>query len=148
MSKAEPILTALGYPGHGKPCTHCGLCCQVEICHLGIAVFAPDDLTTDVLPNTLPGPCPALERDGDIFHCGLMANPASYVPELARLVTAATLQASAKYLMGAGLGCDMKVQGEPRDEVYEAACVKARRDQRHIAEAASRVWGLKLGPLT
>lgn len=147
MGKAEAILTALGYPGHGKPCTHCGLCCKAELCDLACAIFGPDDFTSDFVPTRLPGPCPALEPDGDIFHCGLMDHPERYVPELARLVTVATLQASAKYLMGAGRGCDMKVHGEPVDEIYEAASVKRTRDQRPIAQAASMCWGLKLGPL-
>ncbi len=51
----------------GHPCTRCGTCCRAELC--GIAL--------DFLQQGPP--CPALERDGEVYVCGLVTDPQKYL---------------------------------------------------------------------
>ena len=48
-----------------KPCTHCGKCCQEEVCPVG-----------EILLRTTTPPCPALAKDkkGE-YWCGLVVCP-------------------------------------------------------------------------
>src|SRR6266536_4208581 len=56
-------------PPHGSPCNRCGLCCMATICNLGQHVFSRAEY---------PGPCPALEKVGDEYVCGLVAQPRAF----------------------------------------------------------------------
>ena len=48
-----------------KPCTHCGKCCQEEVCPVG-----------EIFTRTTKPPCPALaeDKDGKLW-CGLVTCP-------------------------------------------------------------------------
>ena len=48
---------------HGAACNHCGLCCQMELCHAAEIAFEGQNLTA---------PCPALLWRGADALCGLV----------------------------------------------------------------------------
>ncbi len=59
-----------------KLCSRCGDCCSKIMCGIGHAVF------TDGEEPTLEDNydiCPALEKDGEIFSCGLVVHPSKYL---------------------------------------------------------------------
>lgn len=79
-------------PRLGSPCNGCGMCCIVESCPLSVEHFGKLDA------------CPALEKHGDRYACGLVTNASAYLgsPEfgdayIGRLVGDA---------LGIGRGCD------------------------------------------
>ncbi len=56
-------------------CIQCGRCCASGIlCYFGQIVF---DIT-----ERNPQSCPALEKDNDIYWCGIIKNPASYLQSM------------------------------------------------------------------
>lgn len=58
-----------------KPCTHCGDCCRSGIpCYFGQILF---DIT-----EASPQVCPALEKVGDLYWCGLIRNPVKWFTPL------------------------------------------------------------------
>lgn len=109
-------------PLYGAACNGCGLCCMAELCPLGTAVF-----------EKLEGPCPALEHDDGRFQCGLVRNPTKYArPWVTQSSGSEGLAEAAAVLIGAGSGCDARLDGEPddpawRDHVYAAASQPDRR---------------------
>jgi hypothetical protein len=79
-------MIARNKPPYGDPCNRCGLCCMTEPCLVAQAVLMHRQ-----------GPCPALKSDGlGGFVCGL----------LSELPTPAE-QDAARWIIGAGLWCDM-----------------------------------------
>lgn len=48
-------------PRFGTPCNGCGVCCQQEVCRVGVVAF-----------GARPGPCPALQWHQGRFWCGLV----------------------------------------------------------------------------
>jgi len=81
-------------PAAGRPCNGCGVCCAVETCPVARVVLL-----------RRRGPCPALEWQGDLYRCGLLARPRHYLPWLPD-----RWDAFARRLLGrwiaAGRGCD------------------------------------------
>ena len=70
-------------PLFGMPCNGCGLCCQMEICAIGMMAF----------PKAT-APCPALRFAGSNFRCAIVEAEASTGAE--PLIAAA---------LGIGRGC-------------------------------------------
>jgi hypothetical protein len=96
MSGAEvtpaPGGEGVGKPAFGAPCNGCGLCCIMEQCALSVEYLGKQDR------------CPAIERMGDRFACGLVTRPGHYMGTpafgdayLGRLIGEA---------LGIGRGCD------------------------------------------
>lgn len=55
----------------GERCTGCGECCLAIPCGLAFALFdQPEDSTFA---------CPALEKAGDQYRCGLVLHPQQYI---------------------------------------------------------------------
>lgn len=87
------------------------------------------------------GPCPALSYDGQLSVCGLVEAPAKFVRVRAAMVGAVALTKGAVTLIGAGMGCDAQVEGEPADQKFLA--LMARWHDIHGLEvlAALKAWG-------
>ena len=80
-------LANISKPPLGAPCNGCGLCCQREVCGLGIEVF-----------GEIPAPCPALAiRDGRSWCAVIDAAEARDV----------AFGAHMKWRLGIGGGCQM-----------------------------------------
>lgn len=109
-------------PPHGEPCTRCGLCCFITLCDLGREVFRREE-----------GPCPALVFDQDgASSCRLIAEP----------TLRDRMRAAAAVVVGAGLGCDSRINGEPVNHAFELELALddiARFDE---INAARTLWGL------
>ena len=80
-----------------KPCANCGECCLAITCDLGQAIFL---VSEDAV-------CPAIEKDGEFYYCGLISNTANYVKHLAGREEWKTifLRDVFKELVGIGIGC-------------------------------------------
>jgi hypothetical protein len=105
---------------HGKPCTHCGLCCVATICPVGQEIFRRES-----------GPCPALSfKDGE-SHCALAdQSPPKY-------------RAAAALLIGAGDGCDARFNGEPPDVGFYTMLARNDYLRRDEIAAAKKLWSLQ-----
>ncbi len=88
-------------PPYGSPCNGCGACCLAEQCYLSLVTFGQSH------------PCPAIIRDGGRFACGLVERPDETVPDLVRVLGSDVTRRVAALLVGAGLGCDSRMEGEP-----------------------------------
>jgi hypothetical protein len=55
-------------PPEGTPCNGCGMCCQEQACML----------SREYLDSSV-APCIALQFDGRLYRCGLVANPGRYL---------------------------------------------------------------------
>src|SRR5882672_9879651 len=123
-------------PKHGEPCNGCGLCCMMSICDLGQDVFKRE---------AIPGPCPALRQnkeDPTKYHCGLIADPATYAPERTTIYGAETMSMGAEILVGAGVGCDARINGEPSDRrLYVKFTAMEMIFAKEIA-LAEECWGV------
>ena len=115
-------------PLHGQPCDQCGLCCYAAPCALGAALFA-----------TRAGPCPALRfHDNGDSYCDVVAHPEQYsvtarrAPQFMRL--------AALSLIRAGDGCDCRVDGEPRNEAFDARL--DAKDDPYLCAQARYVWAI------
>jgi len=112
-------------PKHGQPCNGCGLCCVASLCQLGQHVFHR---------QALPGPCPALVEvvgaDHPTFVCGLtvVGDPA--------------YRAAAKTIIGAGLGCDARFNGEPPDRDFYMRLAEDDATRADEIKAAKKLWGM------
>src|SRR5215831_10585398 len=91
-------------PKHGASCNRCGLCCRATLCQLAQCIFARP---------AYPGPCPALRKQGDNYHCDIVANPRAYSEG-----PADKLRDAARIIIGAGAGCDALFNGEPADRAF------------------------------
>ena len=88
--------TAPSYPGYGRPCNGCGLCC----------IASPCGLARDYA-GVREGPCPCLERDGDRWRCGLVVNPHKHVIDLRGKPWAdEVIGPLFAQMLGIGRGCD------------------------------------------
>ncbi len=128
----------LAKPPHGAPCNSCGLCCREQLCPLGAGVFH-GNFTSDP-----PGPCPALERDGEREVCGLIAHPIAYALVATLKHGAAAMSAAAASLVGVGVGCDAQLASEPENVEFKAM-MRKRVESRHRRASdinrALRMWG-------
>lgn len=115
-------------PPHGAACNSCGRCCMAVLCPLGQHVF-----------QRVRGPCPALmgRTDGPETGCGLAMQPLRYRPTLR---DAEEASAAARYLIGAGVGCDAAVEGEPLNAEFREHLV--RTADRTVVRMAAQVWGI------
>lgn len=124
----------LAKPPHGAPCNGCGLCCQHELCQLGIFVF-----------DKATGPCPALTpADGGRFICGLVASPATWSPVRTALHGVKTMAEAALFLIGSGVGCDAHLIGEPVNLPFRRWLSQQRERQWRKVERSMRAWGVPL----
>lgn len=84
------LLPMLESPGLGEPCNHCGHCCRVEVCGLGLEAF-----------GDVAAPCPAIRvRDGKSF-CAV-------VEEAAKLDV--SFGGWYAWRLGFGRGCDVELE--------------------------------------
>lgn len=118
----------LNKPPHGAPCNGCGGCCIDRRCPLGERLFGPG------------GNCPALERviPSLAFTCGVIRRPAHYAPAVVAQHGEDAARKAAALLMGAGLGCDALIAGEPRNDRWMAWAL-GQIDRAEAAKAAE-VW--------
>jgi hypothetical protein len=106
-------------PPYGDPCNRCGLCCMTDPCRVAQAVL--------LLRH---GACPALRSDGlGGYVCGL----------LSELRTQAE-QDAARFIIGAGVWCDML--GTPEDTAIRnerlPVLEETMRKQRQALTPAAR----------
>lgn len=119
---------------YGTPCNGCGLCCQNEICPLGQIVFPAAVVR-------FGGACPALERDDERFICGLIARPEAYAPIKASVYGVEALREAAVIGVGAGIGCDARMDGEadpPKD--FLVAMLRVMRTPRSTQRRIEKLW--------
>lgn len=110
-------------PPHGDPCTRCGLCCMAKLCRLAEALFNGG--------RPAAGPCPALVMDeGGYYACGVVA------------ASAGDLREAALVLTGAGLGCDARFNGEPRNQEFADRIDREHPVTSEKFVAARRLWGI------
>lgn len=78
-----------------KPCTHCGICCKSEPCPIAVWTM-----------GQTKGSCRALEKNGDIYLCGMMMEPSQYVDLGDKQEWKDRfLSQQIKSILGAGMGC-------------------------------------------
>lgn len=116
---------------YGSPCNNCGLCCREELCPLAQMVF----------PRAIAAPCPALEKDGEREVCGFVKSPEQYRPVAVSIHGAEALRSAALYGIGAGIGCDARLEGEgdPPPE-FVKALMKAARAPLSARLNVVRLW--------
>lgn len=88
------------------------------------------------------GPCPALEKDGATYACGLVAHPGSYAPMRTMALGTAAMREAAVTLVGAGDGCDARMNGEPRNEAFDSDLVRRVSKRRRETLRAQSTWGV------
>lgn len=120
-------------PAYGAPCNNCGQCCEDQLCPLGQIHF-----------KRLHGPCPALGFVGDVSSCGLVADPRRFAPVKTAVRGVSSMRDGAILLIGAGHGCDARLEHEPEDEAARRRMIAAV-EQRSAAErfAARKSWGIE-----
>ncbi len=116
--------------GYGRPCTGCGQCCLSEVCPLGASRFG------------LRAPCPALVLTAEGSACGLVETPGAYALAVVARHGHETASRAAAVLIGAGHGCDARVEGEPDNPGFRAAYREWASSNRLGIRAALTVWGL------
>lgn len=119
-------------PRYGDPCTGCGICCIMTLCPLAQAIYRYKE-----------GPCPALEWVDGKSACGMVTHPERHASTLALIaVGRAELSATAKFVIGAGDGCDCHLVNEPprSAEVVARWTEQASRD-RARTKRAWNTWG-------
>lgn len=114
-------MSVLSKPLYGQPCNDCGECCRGSRCPLGAALFGdgPD--------------CPALLPEG----CGLVIDPKRYAPSD---VSERRLREGAMLMIGAGIGCDARLLGEPDDPGFKRRLYAWVANHRARARAGLRLW--------
>jgi hypothetical protein len=85
--------TAPEYPGYGKNCNGCGLCCAAEPC----------EIARDFAGIT-EAPCRAMQFEGGRFVCGMVKNPSRYMdtPDFGGQIIGGMFAKA----LGIGRGCD------------------------------------------
>jgi len=65
------------YPGHGRPCNGCGVCCVEELCPYALLVLLGPVLGQRFIDRDerVEGPCEILEWDEGRAWCGLVRHP-------------------------------------------------------------------------
>jgi hypothetical protein len=138
MGFIAPGGSAAKKPPHGQPCNGCGLCCMGSLCPLAAWVFEGDRHG-----GHHEGPCPALERNGAGFACGLITNPATHaLAHTLRAGGARRASEAAALLNGAGSGCDARINGEPGDQAFYDRMLRFDRAHRREIRAAKKIWGV------
>jgi hypothetical protein len=96
---------------------------MATLCPLGEGVF-----------KRKMGPCPALAlEEGSTppaYACGLVVDPA--IPR--------EMREAAKLLIGAGQGCDARINGEPPDVAFYARLLRQDQIDADRVAAAKRFW--------
>jgi len=111
-------------PPHGSPCTRCGACCMATPCPLSQHLF-----------KIQSGPCPALMKEADgTYTCGVVKE-----------VEDDELRHAALLLIGSGLGCDARFNGEWTNTEFHRKCDRWDRDHHEQIKAARQLWGMKDG---
>lgn len=131
--QAPPLIPRDKAP-YGTACNNCGQCCMDQLCILAQHVFsaAPDD-----------GPCPALTWGPDkASGCGLVQRPADHAPIRVAIVGHDAASRAAALIIGAGVGCDGRLECEPGNPEFSARLRRYRQDWAHELHAALKVWGL------
>lgn len=84
-------------PAEGALCNGCGWCCISEPCPIAKEQLGATDK------------CPALERAGDRYACGLITNPSLYLgtPAFGDPLLSQTIGEA----LGIGRGCDASLGG-------------------------------------
>ena len=119
-------------PPHGTPCNRCGGCCMATLCPLGRHIF-----------KTELGPCPALSFDTDGSRCGMIDEPMKFARIGVLQFGFEAMRAAARLLIGSGLGCDARFNGEiPNQKFYEKMHDWDRRNTGPV-NRAKRMWGIK-----
>jgi hypothetical protein len=118
-------------PPHGQPCNRCGLCCIDSLCPLAQHVFGFEF-----------GPCPALSFDAGGSTCGLVAAPATHALRKTLENGLAAMSEAAAHLIGAGHGCDARINDEPPDESFCRRLEELDRQKRAQTRVARKLWGL------
>jgi len=114
MATAGDGAPVLAQPERGAPCNGCGMCCVVKPCWIGRMLFEVEE-----------GECPALQWTSEGSSCGLMANPAQFMPARVRIEGATRVKEAAKALICAGLGCIPGSEAkERRDRARSHAALK------------------------
>ena len=119
-------------PPHGHACTRCGVCCIASICPLGAHVF-----------RRRRGPCPALLIDDERnASCGLVVEPQKYATRRVLMWGLKTMSDAAAMLVGAGTGCDARINGEQANEpFYQKLRIWDRKNKDTVA-LAKKIWGI------
>jgi hypothetical protein len=116
-------------PPIGQPCNLCGLCCQLQVCGAGSYALG----LVERYGDRAPGPCPALEQDGDGLACGVLRNPHRWLGQPQR--HARTLRDAFAALIGAGVGCDEA--GDEPDATARPALQRVLDEYRRRFSAAA-----------
>ena len=121
-------------PAYGHPCNSCGRCCAEQLCPLGAAHFK---LTME------QGPCPALQDNiGGTRSCGLVDNPESYALVRTLINGRKAMIDAALYLIGAGAGCDARLDGEVDDPFFRHRTRAVRALKRGTLRRSLKAWGV------
>lgn len=78
-----------------NPCNHCGMCCLIEVCPVGLEVMG-------ISKEERRQKCPALQWGGNESKCGLVTNPGRYTSNPAHV---AALKNCGPEIIGSGKGC-------------------------------------------
>jgi hypothetical protein len=123
---------SLSKPPHGQPCNNCGLCCANQPCPLGARLF-----------RKTSGACPALEKDGDKYYCGLAVNPKKYLAGVFSEAKAHELSHGAKLMIGSGIGCDAQLEGETHNTTMKQRFADYVKNNSVALQRAKIVWGIR-----
>ena len=117
---------------YGKPCSGCGICCQEELCPLGVHVFGAEE-----------GPCPALKFDatGESF-CGLVRSPRKYAPVKTAIHGATAMSNAALHIIGAGHNCDALAVDEPDDPAAQRRMIAECEAGVSRTVESWKMWGI------
>jgi hypothetical protein len=120
-------------PPHGLPCNGCGKCCETILCPLAFTQY-----------HYWQGPCPALTptEDGKKI-CGLITDPELYFPARVRRWGLFKVKQATSILIGSGMGCDARVEGEPINTEFKARAIKYYETIKAEIRQAKIVWGIK-----
>lgn len=112
-------------PPHGSPCNRCGVCCMVAQCDLSRLLFGEKN-----------GPCQALEKDGDEYHCGVVRSPTNFAPATVTKCGEDGVRDAIALIIRAGIGCDARINGEPINHTfnYEVDTNEDPAARRHALE--------------
>lgn len=100
-----------------------------SLCPLGAKVF----------PHR-KGNCPALEMQDKGYSCGLVSDPEKYAPITVQKHGKETVSGAAMLLVGAGMGCDAKLSGEPYNHAFTYRFRYWQEKNRNFINAAANVW--------
>lgn len=126
-----PRGTVASKPPHGQPCNRCGLCCIGSLCPLAQHVFGFE-----------LGPCPALSFTDAGSVCGLVDAPARHALRKTLENGPVKMSEAAAHLIGAGTGCDARINGEPPDESFYRRLEELDHQKRAQTRVARKLWGL------